>query len=62
MRAATEQLPAFIFYLGAGGVLLAIVAIVEAVGDRADRARAKRRKAAIRRERRERVWAEVGRL
>lgn len=59
MRTAAEQLPGFIFYLGAGGVLLLIIAVIEAVGERAS---AKRRKAAIRRARRARAWAEVGRL
>lgn len=34
MRTATEQLPGFIFYLGAGGVLLLLVAALEAFGDR----------------------------
>lgn len=59
MRTATEQLPAFIFYLGAGAILLMIGAAIETIIERAE---SKREKVADRAELRARAWAEVERL
>lgn len=53
------QLPAFIFYIGAGAVLCAIIAGLEAYGARYS---AKRRNAARRRALRAQAWNEVGRI
>jgi hypothetical protein len=59
MKALTEQLPGFIFYLGAGGVLLLIVGCLEAYGERFS---AKRREETRRRALRARAWAEISEL
>lgn len=59
MRTATEQLPGFIFYLGAGAILLMIGGAIEAIIERAE---SKRDKAADRAARRARAWAEMERL
>lgn len=59
MRAATEQLPGFIFYLGAGAVLLVIAVALETIGQRVSE---KRRTVARRRALRAWVWNEVDRI
>lgn len=56
MRAATEQLPDFIFYLGVGAMLLVIIACIEACGERFSE---KRRDEARRRALRARAWSEI---
>jgi len=63
VRVATEQLPGFIFYLGAGSMVLAVIAIIETIGERVEkRQQQKEQDAELRRARREQAWFEVSQI